>query len=119
MRTKLIDQSINMISTNPVLGVGINNFYNNLDYKYNSPSTIQPVHNIFFLTLSETGLVGILFLIFILLKPVRNLKNGAIILVILILGSLDHYLFTQQQGQLLFTVTISLLLSNKLSAKIN
>ncbi len=119
-RTKLLNQSLEMIQQNPFLGVGINNFFNNLDKTFNSPSLLQPVHNIFLLTFSELGIIGFLCLIFILFKSFKkNAFNLIVILTIIILGSFDHYLLTIQQGQLMLTIAISLLLSVKLSDKID
>lgn len=119
MRSKLIEQSIKMININPVFGVGVNNFFNNLDKEFNSPSEIQPVHNIFLLIFAETGIIGFMFLIALFIIAVKNIQGFITVLVILVLGTFDHYLFTQQQGQLLFTIIVSLLIAGKLSAKIN
>lgn len=120
LRAELSSQSMEMIQSSPILGVGIYNFLNNLDKNFNSPQLIQPVHNIFLLTLAELGIIGFLGLILLLLKALkRNLFNLSVILTIIILGSFDHYLFTLQQGQLIFTIAISLLLSGKLSDKID
>lgn len=119
MRFKLIEQSVKMININPVFGIGVNNFFNNLDKEFNSPSEIQPVHNIFLLTFAETGIIGLMFLISIFVIAAKNIRSTIVVLAILLLGTFDHYLFTQQQGQLLFTIIVSLLIAGKLSAKIN
>lgn len=119
IRTKLAAQSIKMVSANPVFGVGINNFFDNLSNEFNSPALLQPVHNIYLLALSETGIIGFLFLVIVFIKAAqKSLYNLLIVFVIILLGSFDHYLFTLQQGQILFTLIISLLIAFKLSAKI-
>lgn len=119
-RTKLINASLQMIKENPIFGVGINNFLNNLPNSFSYPSLLQPAHNIFLLAFSQTGLLGFFILISILLKAAfTNKKNALFVMVIVLLGSFDHYFFTVQQGQLLFTVLLSFLYSkSNLSVKI-
>lgn len=120
-RKDLLMQSLRMIQINPIFGVGIHNFLNNLTPNFNSPLLIQPVHNIFLLTYAETGIIGfgaVLYLFYALLRNVIKHKNNLIglslIISIIFLGSFDHYLFTSQQGQLIFTlIASSLLLKRK------
>jgi len=121
-RKDLIHQGVLMFSKNPVFGVGLNNFFNNLNPFSEKILLIQPAHNIFILMLSETGVIGFLFLICILIlgiSRVLSLKGDkrnyliCIFFSICFLGSFDHYFFTLQQGQLLFTIFLSLTLSAK------
>ena len=114
-RADLINSSLNMFSKNPVFGVGINNFLNNLEPNFNSPILIQPVHNIFLLTLSQTGIIGFWILVYLFFKAFkvstvskdRKLTGLSIIFSIIFLGLFDHYLFSIQQTQILFTILIS------------
>ena len=104
-------------------GVGSGNFVNWLMVKEsNLPSHIyQPVHNIYLLIYSETGILGlgtfILFLIFllkdfILKTKLDKLYHYSVLLVFLsflFIGLFDHFLWTLQQGRLMLWLAISLL----------
>ena len=113
-RQLLVSQSLNMFWQNPLLGVGINNFYNNINLFKDNVFLIQPVHNIFLLILSETGIIGLCAFLALLLKTfivVVKKQNKFLLLcllAIIFLGMFDHYFLTLQQGQLLFTVILSL-----------
>ncbi|MEK7551520.1 MAG: O-antigen ligase family protein [Patescibacteria group bacterium] len=117
-RLSLTSSSINMIIKNPVFGVGVNNFLNNLEPSFNSPLLIQPVHNIFLLALSQVGIVGFIVFMYLFIKSfVRTftLKDNKFIKISLLfsicfIGLFDHYFLTIQQGQILFTIIISYLL---------
>jgi O-antigen ligase len=106
------------IRQSPIFGIGLNNFINQTASSslISGPTRfLQPVHNIFLLSLSETGVVGFLgFLAFILL-PIRHLWQSGfdkstktqlfLWLSIVSLGMVDHYFLTLPQGQrLLFIV---------------
>ena len=131
-RESLIQSSIAMIKNNPVFGVGLNNFLVNLP-SYQAPHAslfyLQPVHNIFLLVLSETGIVGLVFFIWFLIKTFSRIKNHEsrikgwpiihnslfiILSSILILGMFDHYFLTLQQGQLLFSFILGFCWADKL-----
>ena len=130
-REGLINNSIVMIKDHPFFGVGLNNFLVNLPL-YQTPHSplfyLQPVHNIFLLVLSETGIVGFSFFIWFLIKTFSRIKNQEsrikgwpmihnslfiILSSILILGMFDHYFLTLQQGQLLFSFVLGLCWSEK------
>lgn len=97
-------------SQNLIVGVGLNNFIPSAMENINRTNALwllQPVHNIFLLVFSETGIVGLIFLCVILLNLFRNkiLKINlwwfSIIIFVLITGLFDHYWFTLQQNMLL------------------
>jgi hypothetical protein len=122
-REILTEAAIKMISTHPLLGVGLGNFLPILA-TVSSPLSmtlyLQPVHNIFLLITAETGFVGLAVLCFLLgvifyrlfsrIKKQKNLRESfaliTILMATLLLGQLDHYLFTLQQGQLLSAIVI-------------
>jgi hypothetical protein len=88
----------------PVFGIGLNNFVpamaGNLTI---GPSRfLQPVHNIFLLVLSETGLTGLIGLFVLIVYPMTRLKNLLPWLIIIFLGLFDHYFLTLPQGYRLF-----------------
>ena len=114
-RIQLARISLNMFLDNPFSGVGLNNFIPSLsDYfqKNNSFYLFQPVHNLFLLVLSETGLIGLIGFIFGLgLALKKSLKNVFLFLglvVIVITGFFDHYWLTLQQPMILFSVAVGL-----------
>ncbi len=122
LRSFYNETAFEIISQRPLLGVGLGNFVWNIKEMFNLlPNWIhQPVHNLYLLIASETGLTGLvifLFFLFQLLK--RSFKKEKTVLLILIssflfIGFFDHFFWTLQQGQLIFWLTLGLL-ANKLS----
>lgn len=108
-RMQLIKSSVFMFQTSPLSGVGLNNFIVHLPNYWLATQSrlLQPVHNLFFLTAAETGLVGLfVFLWFLLLAAKRTLVINQYylllsLLVILLTGLFDHYWLTLQQNILL------------------
>lgn len=117
-REELTTASWNLFLKSPLLGVGLNNFISSQQDLVAGPSRfLQPVHNIFLLSLSETGIIGFLGLI-ILFYPVLKLYPIPYTLyAILFLGLFDHYFLTLPQGYRLLFMLWGLSLS-KLSSKI-
>ncbi|MBI2034519.1 MAG: O-antigen ligase family protein [Candidatus Levybacteria bacterium] len=106
-RLQLAISAITMWQAHPIFGVGLNNFLTHLPAYYPGKSLIfylQPVHNVFLLTLAEGGVIIFLPLLFFFWRTYEFCKKSSSLLLIVtffILGSIDHYLFTLQQGQLL------------------
>jgi O-antigen ligase len=98
----------------PFTGVGLNNFIPAAsDQLLAGPSRfLQPVHNIFLLSLAETGLVGLLGLLCLIGYPIKKIFSFQFSVfnllpwaVIIFLGLFDHYFLTLPQGyRLLFLV---------------
>jgi O-antigen ligase len=115
-RQTLMSQSLKMFWQSPIFGVGINNYFNNLNIYLSkeNPLLIQPVHNIFLLVLAETGIVGLATFLFVLLKSflvIIKKQNKYLLLsllTIICLGMFDHYFLTLQQGQLLFSLVLGI-----------
>ena len=115
-RQELITQSFLMVEKNPVFGVGINNFFNNLEFSnvQLQTSLVQPVHNIFLLVLSETGIVGFGFFVWLFYVAINRIMFRAsvkerkylilLVLSVIFLGFFDHYFLTIQQGQILLSI---------------
>lgn len=105
------------ISEHPFLGIGQGNFVFRLKEMLDLMSAWiwQPVHNIYLLIASETGLVGLsVFLLFIfqLFKNAFFEKKTFFLLVgfsFLFIGLFDHFFWTLQQGQLMFWLVLGLL----------
>jgi O-antigen ligase len=99
-----------MISQRFLFGEGLNTFVINEPTIQRGGSYIwilQPVHNVFLLIFSETGIVGLSFIYFLLVKSVHkalrlnNLAFCLALVFILTTGLFDHYWFTLQQNMLL------------------
>jgi len=105
VRTQLNNSAIKMFLESPVLGKGLGNFLVTLPDTIPSRQIyfLQPVHNIYLLVLSETGVIG--FTLFIGLLWTARKKR--ILILVLFLGFFDHYFLTLQQGQLLLTILLS------------
>ena len=66
----------------------------------------QPIHNIYLLLLSETGIIGLFVFLLIIKKSTICYPLTAILL----LGLFDHYFLTLQQGMLVLSLTVGLAL---------
>jgi len=88
----------------------------------------QPPHNIYLLVASELGIIGLLIILLIAINSVKHSLSNivsretiinisvfqsctlSIMFSFLIIGCFDHYLWTLQQGQLIFWLIVGLLL---------
>ena len=128
LRLLLQHAAIGMFVKNPLFGVGLNNFLIALPYYINGHvqfEFLQPVHNIFLLVLSETGIAGLALFCVLLglaftnnLRIVRKKPSQLSLLAFLSLAAIigigltDHYFLTLQQGQLLFALILGLSFSH-------
>ena len=121
-RLHLAKVSGELIAENPILGVGEGNYILGLVESSDVPKVswwLQPVHNIFLLTFSETGFVGLGVFVLLLLVVVnktiakKESKLLAAFLFVILTGFLDHYWITLQQTQTLFAVLLGLMLRKK------
>jgi O-antigen ligase len=124
-RTELISASFEIFSKSPLVGVGLNNFISTLssDIIAGPARFLQPVHNIFLLVLSETGILGVMGMFGMLGYPIyrviklqiSNSKFQILLIwcVIIFLGMFDHYFLTLPQGYrmlfMLWGLTISVI----------
>lgn len=105
-RLELMSNSFQIILSHPLFGVGLGNyliFQNQFSSKF-SFFFNQPVHNIFLLFFSETGILigGFIFLKFALfLKKWLHPDYMLVIVAIVTTGLFDHYWITLQQNILL------------------
>ena len=124
-RLSLIKASSYIFINNSLFGVGLNNFIFYLPATLKNTSItplLQPVHNTYLLVLAELGLAGLFLLMYLLLLcykrilikkfPVNMLFLITLIQMIVIL-SVDHYMYTLWQGQLLFTILIAFMISKE------
>ncbi len=125
-RSLLAQMAVTMLKVNPLTGVGLNNFTVTMDSFGYIPATtrfLQPVHNIFLLVLAETGLIGFLGFIWLLITPYLkyfktypNQSSSSTLFLLclsslLFLGLFDHYPLTLQPGLLLLFLFLGLLSS--------
>jgi len=108
VRQQLNIAAIKLWAGAPLFGVGLGNFLVRLPETLPTRTIyfLQPVHNIYLLLLSEVGIVGFLLFVWFLQKVFRrplsiwHLAFG----ILLVLGLVDHYPLSLQQGQLLLAV---------------
>ena len=121
-RLDLINYSLTLFKESPLIGVGINNFIPSLAKIISSKENIlflQPVHNIFWLVLTELGVFGLTAFLFLIKNSLHKPKNYLSLLLlinliqIITISLFDHYFFTIQQGQLLFWIVLGLLYGQK------
>lgn len=110
-REQLTEVALSIWSTSPFLGIGLNNFITiSSDQIVAGPSRfLQPVHNIFLLSLSETGIIGLIGLLILIVCPIlRSFRYKGFLLpwlIIIFLGMFDHYFLTLPAGyRMLFVV---------------
>jgi len=114
-RFTLIQSAVHLFTSRPYFGTGLNtNAFLNKDTPFfvREVNFFQPVHNIYWLLLSEGGLVlYVPFVGLLLYSYVKSLKNKLLISItlsqFLILGVFDHYLLTSHQMLLLVLLTIT------------
>lgn len=114
-RLDLADAAATMWKDSPLFGVGLGNFLVRLpEYTVTrTASFLQPAHSIYWMLLAEGGVLGVLLMAVGILglfpHKIRGIPPIAIsALLILIIGFVDHYPVTLQQGQLLLTLVGSL-----------
>lgn len=111
-RQKLAKASVEVFSKSPLVGIGLNSFIPNLlntNYIFENSWQLQPVHNIYLLVLSETGVLGILFFCSLFfLNPISYLLYP-----VLLTGLFDHYWLTLQQNMLMFAILVGFSLRKK------
>lgn len=119
-RITLIQAATDIAAKNPIFGVGSGNFIASLAtlnlFTLTQIRLLQPVHNVFFLILSENGLIGLLifsYLLFAVAKFAITPQKIALFITLLVLASFDHFLWTLQQGQLLLWLSIAVIASRQ------
>jgi O-antigen ligase len=115
VRNELNSAALTMISDNAFLGVGWGNFLTILPSYLTTRAIyfLQPVHNIYLLMISQFGFVGLIFFVVCIISVSKRMKKispiaGVLLFLIALLGLVDHYFLTLQQGQLLFSIIAGL-----------
>ncbi|HET9946587.1 MAG TPA: O-antigen ligase family protein [Patescibacteria group bacterium] len=118
-RLLLLQISWKLFLSHPIFGSGINNFIFSLPLflPISSRNLLQPVHTIFLLWLSQTGITGAFIAGIFFVKTVKKLSDKktpytifltSCAISIVVIGLFDHYFLTLQQGQLLFALLLGL-----------
>lgn len=116
-RMQLYSVAGGIISDNFWIGSGLNTFIQN--YSFYKPDFIylwllQPVHNIYLLIFSETGVVGIVWFFIVMFKVFfkANKTFQMLLLFVLITGFFDHYWLTLHQNLLIFALLVGMSLGD-------
>jgi len=117
-RIFLIRNALQLIKAHPVFGVGLGNFIPaqlKLSFPRGQYNFLQPVHNIYLLVASETGLIGLVvfmvMVVYLIKKLIKNLSFPSILYAlypILLLGLFDHYWLTLQQNMFLAALVVGM-----------
>ncbi len=115
VREQLNSAAVLIVTASPVIGSGMGNFLVRLPDFLVSRTIyfLQPVHNIYLLLLSEIGIIGCALFLWVLWKSGKNMFRKfsvyqLLLCMLLVIGLVDHYPLTIQQGQLMFTIFLSL-----------
>jgi hypothetical protein len=104
---------------NNLIGTGVTQYIPSLEQTVTlEPWQYQPPHNIVLLYIAELGIIGFLVSIFTYYKlgftwNNQNLLTIMLFFGIIVIGALDHYLLSIQQGFLTFAVVAGIILANK------
>ena len=110
-----------IIKSNWLLGVGIKNYTLAVKEEIDSNRAVfnyQPVHNVFLLALAETGILGLIFfvslLIYFFIDLLKRQSYGKISLIfaIVIIMLFDHWWWSMNFGLLLFWFVLGISFKN-------
>lgn len=117
-RIQLLIDAARVFITSPILGVGLGNFIVILPSvsDIRIVNYLQPVHSLYALMLVETGIFGLMYFIVSLYKNRHVLKEFGTsatmrvymlpLFTLLLIGFVDHYMGTLQQGRLMLAVCV-------------
>jgi O-antigen ligase len=86
-----------------------------IQYKYLK----EPVHNIFFLILSEAGIFGCIGISLLFVKAIKKTFRekssylAVVMFFVIVYGSSDHFFLTQQQGRLLLGLVLGIIFTKQ------
>jgi len=118
-RLNLLEVSWPILVSNFFLGVGYGNFVkemgSNMPRTANGAWLNQPVHNVFVLALCELGVLGGIVLGYgywdVFWKKgfkINTLRKGFVLIALVVIGMVDHYLFSLPQGLVIGMLLLSI-----------
>ncbi len=115
-RLTLQSQALALWQNHPWFGVGVGNFVPaaaQLAPALQLTAWLQPVHNIFWLILVETGIVGLILTLYLLKKLISLIPPIWLVPLwfVLLTGSFDHYWLTLPQNRLVVVFYLGMALS--------
>ena len=119
-RLPLLLSSAKLTSDNLIFGVGLRQFIPQLGEllppNQISYSTLQPVHNIILLAMTELGIIPLAIFLLIFFRNFKKIiptSNFQLLTsILLITGAVDHYWWTLPQNQLIIILALALLNNN-------
>ncbi len=106
-----ISSSLEIISNHAIFGTGLGAHIVGLGEQLQGSQityeNLQPVHNIYFLLVSEIGLLGLLVLYFLSKQIKISTRQSHILAVVLLTGLFDHYWLTLLQNKILLTILLA------------
>ena len=116
-RLVLSQAAVELISKNPLFGVGSANFVHTLSafnlFSIADVRLLAPVHNVFLLIFAEEGLVGLALFLILLYAVFKNISarwQFALAFALIVFLTVDHFLWTLQQGRFLFWLSLAYIL---------
>lgn len=115
-RTVLFEQAITVIRQQPIFGTGLAQstiFFSRVGGASEIVRFVQPVHNLFWLWLTETGVIGVILAILLGRKLTSKIPASMSIeslgwLMLVPAATLDHFWLTQWPGMLLISILFSI-----------
>ncbi len=121
LREFLLTKAWELFNSHMATGVGLQNFLPALALTLPRTTPLiyfQPVHSVYFLVLSETGLLGsclmllcFLYLTWCVISSQQKLGKLVLLFSLLLLSLTDHYFYTLHQGQLLLAFSLGLIVA--------
>lgn len=116
-RLVLSQAALEIIFKNPLFGVGPANFVHTLSafnlFSIADVRLLAPVHNVFLLIFAEEGIIGLFLFIMLLYAAFKNISARwqiALAFALIVFLTVDHFLWTLQQGRFLFWLSLAYIL---------
>lgn len=116
-RLVLSQAALEIIFKNPLFGVGSANFVHTLSafnlFSIADVRLLAPVHNVFLLIFAEEGIIGLFLFIMLLYAAFKNISarwQFALAFALIVFLTVDHFLWTLQQGRFLFWLSLAYIL---------
>ena len=117
-RLVLLQAAVELIFKNPLFGVGSANFVHALSafglFSIADVRLLAPVHNVLLLIFAEEGLVGLVLFLILIYAAFKNISarwQFTLAFALIVFLTVDHFLWTLQQGRFLFWLSLAYILS--------